>query len=303
MKYLVYGADYLQENVRKFGHQEGKKVLDLTRAWGHTTNKAAPLPDVWSALKEKQIRFRRGQVCMVAAAPNAGKSMFALVYAIQAARPTLFFSADTDITTVMIRAAAHLSRHSQVTVESNLSTTSKYYEDYFDKIRHIQWVFESSPSLDDIELEVKAYIELYGIAPELIVIDNLMNVAAETDNEWAGLRAIMMELHDMARSTEACVLVLHHVSEASEYGNGTEPPPRRAIQGKVAQLPALILTLGYDPMGKLLRVAPVKNRFGPNQADGRDYTQLDTNYACCQITDVNLAQYTQKPWDQGRLYQ
>lgn len=279
-------------------------MLSLTRAWGHTTNKAAPLPDVWKALKDKQIRFRRGQVCMVAAAPNAGKSMFALVYAIQAQRPTLFFSADTDITTVMIRAAAHISGHTQVTVESNLNINSAYYESYFDKIKHIQWVFESSPSLDDIELEVKAYIELYGIAPELIVVDNLMNVAAETDNEWAGLRAIMMELHDMARNTEACVVILHHVSEASEYGNGFEPPPRRAIQGKVSQLPALILTLGYDPLGKLLRVAAVKNRFGPNQSDGKDYTQLDTNYAACQITDLNLNQHIQyQKWDQGRLHQ
>jgi hypothetical protein len=131
-----------------------------------------------------------------------------------------------------------------------------------------------------------------------------MNVAAETDNEWAGLRAIMMELHDMARNTQACVMVLHHVSEASEYGNGFEPPPRRAIQGKVSQLPALILTLGYDPLGKLLRVAAVKNRFGPNQSDGKDYTQLDTKYEACQITDVNLNQHMQyQKFDRGSLFQ
>ncbi len=91
------------------------------------------------------------------------------------------------------------------------------YDDKFDQVQNIQWVFDSSPSLDDIEMEIKAYIELYGIAPELIVIDNLMNVAAESDNEWAGLRQIMVELHDMARKTEACVMVLHHVSEQSEY--------------------------------------------------------------------------------------
>jgi len=150
---------------------------------------------------------------MVAAAPNAGKSMFALVYAMKAEVPTLFFSADTDVTTVMIRAASHISGHGQITVESNLTTNSNYYDGHFEKSKHIQWVFDSSPSLDDIELEVKAYQELYGLPPQLIVIDNLMNVAAETDNEWAGLRAIMMELHDLARNTDACVLVLHHVSE------------------------------------------------------------------------------------------
>lgn len=278
-------------------------MLNLTRAWSGVETKATPLPDVWETLKKNQIRFRRGQLCMVAAAPNAGKSMFSLVYAIQAQVPTLFFSADTDVTTVMIRAAAHTSGHSQLTVETNLDSNSKYYDKYFDKIGHIQWVFDSSPSLDDIELEVKAYQELYGLPPELIVIDNLMNVAAETDNEWAGLRAIMMELHDLARNTESCVLVLHHVSEATEYGDGTMPPARRAIHGKVSQLPSLILTLGYDVLGKQLRVAAVKNRFGPNSADGKVNVPLSANYAACQILDVDLSTYVNRQWDQGVMYQ
>jgi KaiC/GvpD/RAD55 family RecA-like ATPase len=262
-------------------------MLDLQRAWGTVLTKATPLPDVWTALSDKQIKFRRGQVCMVAAAPNAGKSMFALIYAVKAKVPTLFFSADTDTTTVMMRAAAHASGHNQVSVEANLSQDSHYYDKHFEKLKHIKWVFDSSPSLDDIELEIKAYVELYGIAPELIIIDNLMNVAAETDNEWAGLRAIMMELHDMARKTEACVLVLHHVSEQSEYGSPTEPPARRAIHGKVSQLPALILTLGYNPNNAELKVAAVKNRFGPHAADGKDYAILLVNYGACQISDKN----------------
>ncbi len=46
----------------------------------------------------------------------------------------------------------------------------------YDKDGNIKWVFDSSPSLDDIELEIRAYVELYGHAPELIVIkcDNLI---------------------------------------------------------------------------------------------------------------------------------
>ena len=224
---------------------------------------------------------------MVAAAPNAGKSMFALIYAIKADVPTLFFSADTDIATVMMRTAAHISGHNQTLVEENLTKNPTYYDSKFDKVKNIQWVFDSSPSLDDIEMEVKAYIELYGIPPELIVIDNLMNVAAESDNEWAGLRQIMVELHDMARQTEACVMVLHHVSEQSEYGSTTEPPHRRSIHGKVSQLPAMILTLGYEPIGNLLRVAAVKNRFGKHTADGKDFVSLFVNYGSCQISDAD----------------
>jgi predicted ATP-dependent serine protease len=262
-------------------------VLRLDRAWRTAQTLAQPLPTVWKDLEVKDIKFRRGQVCMVAAAPNAGKSMFALVYAIKSKVPTLFFSADTDIATVMLRATAHISGHSQQTVENQISYNPDAYADNLENISHIQWVFDSSPNLDDIEDEIKAYIELYGIAPQLIVVDNLMNVAAESDNEWAGLRQIMMDLHDMARKTEACVLVLHHVSEQSEYGPGTFPPHRRAIHGKVSQLPALILTLGYDPIDKNLRVAAVKNRFGKHQADGQDYASLFVNFSTCQINDAD----------------
>lgn len=260
-------------------------MLRLHKAWATTQVKAEPLPVVWKDLNNNNIKFRRGQLCMVAAAPNAGKSMFALVYAIQAKIPTLFFSADTDIATVSLRVAAAQSRHDQVTVEQAFQDNNKRYDKYLREASHIQWVFDSSPNLDDIESEVKAYVELYGIYPELIVIDNLMNVVAEHDNEWAGLRDIMMNLHDMARKTEACVLVLHHVSEASEYGSPTMPPPRRAIHGKVSQLPSVILTLGYDPSQGFLRVAAVKNRFGPHFADASQWTTLFVRFASCSIRD------------------
>ena len=268
-------------------------MLNLNRAWRGSNINAKPLPDVWKLLASKNIRFRRGQVCMVAAAPNAGKSMFALIYAIKAGVSTLFFSADTDTATVMMRAASHLSGHGQSLVETNLNSNRHYYDKHLDNMSNIQFVFDSSPSLDDLELEIKAYVELFGIPPELIVIDNLMNVAAETDNEWAGLRAIMVDLHDMARKTEACVLVLHHVSEQSEYGRTDNPPPRRSIHGKVSQLPAMILTLGYDPFNHILKVAAVKNRFGPHTADGSDSASLFVNYAACQIGDQDTS---------GRMY-
>lgn len=262
-------------------------MLNLARAWNSSTTKATPLPEVWKTLTAKEIKFRRGQVCMVAAAPNAGKSMLALIYAIKAGVRTLFFSADTDASTITMRVAAAISQHAQNVVEQSLLKNPHYYDEELAKVTNIEWVFDSSPTLDDMELEIKAYVELYGVMPELIVIDNLMNVVTDSENEWAALRSIMVELHDMARKTEACVLVLHHVSEASEYGSPTLPPPRRSIHGKVSQLPSTILTLGYDPAQGLLRVAAVKNRFGQHSADGSDNGTLFVNFATCQINDAD----------------
>ena len=262
-------------------------MLNLARAWSSSSGNATPLPEVWKTLSAKDIKFRRGQVTMVAAAPNAGKSMLALVYAIKAGVRTLFFSADTDASTVTMRAAAALSQHAQNVVEESLRKNPHYYDEELSRMTNIEWVFDSSPTLDDMELEIKAYVELYGVMPELIVIDNLMNVVTDSENEWAALRSIMAELHDMARKTDACVMVLHHVSEASEYGSPTMPSPRRSIHGKVSQLPSIILTLGYDPTQSILRVAAVKNRFGKHTADGSDYGSLFVNFATCQIHDAD----------------
>ena len=262
-------------------------MLNLARAWSSTTTKATPLPEVWKTLTAQEVKFRRGQVCMIAAAPNAGKSMLALVYAIKAGVRTLFFSADTDAATVTMRVAAAISQHAQNVVEQNLDKDERYYDEELARVTNIEWVFDSSPTLDDMELEIKAYVELYGVMPELIVIDNLMNVVTDSENEWAALRSIMVELHDMARKTEACVLVLHHVSEASEYGSPTDPSPRKAIHGKVSQLPSIILTLGYDPAQGFLRVAAVKNRFGKHSADGKDNGTLFVNFSTCQIYDAD----------------
>ena len=261
-------------------------MLDLKRAWDRATVRAEPLPTVWSNLDGLGIQFRRGWLHLVASAPNTGKSMFAMVYALKAGVPTLFFSADTDLSTMRVRCLAHLSGHSQKVVEQNLMFDEDYYNDEEQHgLSHIKWVGESNPSLDDVSDELDAWIELYSTPPSLIVIDNLMNVAAETDNEWAGLRRIMADLHGLAHKSSAALMVLHHVSEAAEY-KSMYPPPMRSIQGKVSQLPEVIVTLAHDPARSELKVAAVKNRSGQRDTDGGLYTTLFTNYACCQIEDT-----------------
>lgn len=262
-------------------------MLDLKRAWDRAAVHAEPLPTVWKNLEGLGMQFRRGWLHLVASAPNTGKSMFAMVYALKAKVPTLFFSADTDLSTMRIRCLAHVTGHSQKVVEQNLLFDELYYDDVeAEHLSHIKWVGESNPSLDDLSDELDAWIELYATPPSLIVIDNLLNVAAESDNEWAGLRRIMADLHGLAHKSSAALLVLHHVSEASEY-KSMNPPPMRSIQGKVSQLPEVIITLLHESSRNELKVAIIKNRSGQRDTDGGLYSTLLTNYASCQIEDTD----------------
>jgi hypothetical protein len=212
----------------------------------------------------------------------------ALVYALKTGVPTLYFSADTDPITQMFRTVAGLTGLPQQQVETYLDADSHYFDPLLEERgSHIKWVFDPSPDIDAIELEILAYGEVYGTAPALIVIDNLMNCVSVTGEEWSGIRAIMSELHHVARKTGACVLALTHMSEAGT-GDPKMPAPRRAILGKASQLPSMILSIAMNPEFQEFRVAAVKNRFGEHSADATKYVTLGIDAARVQIVDRDV---------------
>ena len=71
-------------------------MLSLNQAAAKSKQTHQVLPDLFEALKNDGIRFRRGQLTMIAGQPNAGKSLLALWMAVQMKVPTLYISADTD---------------------------------------------------------------------------------------------------------------------------------------------------------------------------------------------------------------
>lgn len=260
-------------------------MLTLTSAVHSQTTKAEPLPTVWPKLDNDGMKFRRSQLILIAGQPNSGKSLMALVYAIRSGVDTLYFSADTDPITQLLRTAAHIKNKDQSDIEAELDKDPHIYdEDVREKAGHIKWVFDPSPTIDVIELEVLAYAEVYGLSPTLVVVDNLMNTVAQQGEEWAGIRAIMSSLHELARLTGSCVLALTHMSEQSDY-KANFPAPRRAILGKASQLPAMILSIAMDTTFNELRVAAVKNRFGAHSADGNKYYPLNVNASKVQIVE------------------
>ena len=260
-------------------------MLNLLQAVHSTSSSAKPLPDVWAGLRQHGMRFRQSQLCLIAGQPNSGKSLMALVYALKTGVPTLYFSADTDPITQMFRTVAGLTGLPQQQVETYLDADAHYFDPLLnERGSHIKWVFDPSPDIDAIELEILAYGEVYGMAPALIVIDNLMNCVSVTGEEWSGIRAIMSELHHVARKTGACVLALTHMSEAGT-GDPKMPAPRRAILGKASQLPSMILSIAMNPEFQEFRVAAVKNRFGEHSADASNYVTLGIDASRVQIVD------------------
>jgi KaiC/GvpD/RAD55 family RecA-like ATPase len=183
-------------------------VLTIKQAAVRHLDEPQLLPDLFPSLKKEGIRFRRGQVTMIAGQPNSGKSLLALFYGIKAEVPTLYVSADTDAYTTSIRAAAVITGHMANTIEESFKNDGQeFYTKELASLKHMEFSFDPSPTLDDVDLMVKAYGEKYGEWPHLIIVDNLMNVSALHDNEWTGMRDIMKACHHIARETDSAIFI------------------------------------------------------------------------------------------------
>ena len=255
----------------------------LARAVGSKDIGGEPLPHIFRTFEANKVVIRRAEISMIAGTPGAGKSTLALALALRSKVPTLYVSADTNAHTMAMRLLSMITGKPQSDAELLLNDDVTGSRKIINEASgHIFWSFESAPTLADIDQEVLAFEELWGCAPTLIVVDNLMDIANDGGEEFAGMRSTIKELKYLARDTNAAVLVLHHTKE-SYVGNPCQP--RSALQGMVAQLPALICTVGTNAPG-YIAVAPVKNRYGKADPSGDTAFWLQFNPEIMDVSDI-----------------
>lgn len=239
-----------------------------------------PMPTVLQGLASQGIHIRRSEVTMVAGQPGGGKSLFALWHSVDWAQMGLrgiYFSADSAELGQAARALSMVMMNLPVgEAEQLLEDEDDWALESIKKIDSLFWSFEDDLTYENIDEEIMAFVELWGVAPDFIVVDNLTDVEGQAEDEGATQRRAMKALVQLARRTDAAVMVLHHTSEDDRYKE--EPcPPRKAIMFKVSAKPALILTLSDN--GPRRPVACVKNRYGHSDKTGRTATwfALDEN--------------------------
>jgi energy-coupling factor transporter ATP-binding protein EcfA2 len=241
------------------------------------------LPVPFPSWADAGISIRRGEVSMIAGPPGAGKSTIALAIAVAARVPTLYVSADSHEATMALRTIAMITKTPQSEVEQHMSSSPDWAAGIVrDYAGHIRWMFDASPTLNDLEDEVNVYREVMGENPSLVVIDNAVDITHESGDEFSSLRSLMREVKWWARDTTAAFLILHHTSESYS----SDPcPPRSALHGKIAQIPSLVLTVASEQPG-LMGVAAVKNRYGPADASGHTALWLDYHPSTMQLKDI-----------------
>ena len=233
----------------------------------------APLPRL-AALTELhdghfKFRFRQSEITLIASQPNSWKSGFALWLASQFNVPTLYFCADSSAWTASTRLVAAYTGEPIASVAKGLREVGEgYYEDILAD-SPIRFCFDPNPTSDTIREELDAWVEMFDTYPQLIVVDNLMDVVGAGDNEFAAYKDVLLGLKTIARATEASIIVLHHMTEAST--DPYVPAPRKALMGKVAQTPENVLSVAMDEGEEQFLVSVVKHRSGPKDAQGKRY--------------------------------
>lgn len=193
----------------------------------------------------------------------------------------MYFSADSDAfvqltRSISIRTGWTLEKAAHAVLEDKLG-------DIIEELSGVplRFNYSASPTLDDIELSMQAYEEVYGDYPSLVVVDNVTNVIGTSsggdDDPFSGLESLMDYLATMGRNTEACVVGLHHVT--GPFNDSDKPIPLSGVKGQIARVPALVLTLhkqpGEIPGTDTLCVSTVKNRGGKSDPSGHTFARLE----------------------------
>jgi len=227
-----------------------------------------PLPPVFDGFNERRITFRQGATSMIAGHPGSFKSVLALNMMVLWARQGIscvYFSADSDEYTVARRVIGILTNQQAEIVEN---TITNGHADLFisdlQELKDTRFVYQNL-DLNGITNNLHAYEAVYGAYPDVVFLDNLMNYV-DSAGEWEQMRTMTRDLDIMAREMKSHICILHHTSEGV---SSASPPPRSAIQGKISQIPRLVLTVAA--VGLCQMIACVKNTNGPQDATGRNY--------------------------------
>lgn len=262
-------------------------MLSLTQGRRKTADQGTPIPTPFKSFGYNGIHFRRGGLSLVAAAPGGGKSAF-VQNLVQRGNdeghvvPSIYFSADSDATTMFTRSAAIATGYEMDEVERLMKEGG--HEMLEERVRvasgHVQYSFQSTLDFDYIEEELEAYATVHGDWPKIMVFDNLMNIDSGFEDEFRGLGEASFFMLNLARDTGAAVIALHHVG--GEHEGGGKPIPLSGLRGKVSKLPSLILTL-HRAEG--MSVSVVKNRSGKANPSGDFGVRLHADLARMTITD------------------
>jgi KaiC/GvpD/RAD55 family RecA-like ATPase len=264
-------------------------VLRVSKFHSRTGRLGQPLDSPYQVFDFEDVKFRYGATSMIAGKPGSFKSILALNLVVRwtaMGHDVLYFSADSDEYTVARRLAGIMTGANTWDVETDFAQSKMGR--YLPSLRSLDqlalWEYRSM-EIEQIKERLDTYEDANGGYPDVVFIDNLINYAPSTD-DWGAMRDMTNGFDMIARETKSHICILHHASEADTYvydaalgksrpRRTADPVPRSAIQGKVTQIPRLVLTTASN--GDQMAVACVKNTNGRQYPDADHFMQMEVH--------------------------
>lgn len=244
------------------------------------SGRALPLVPAFQALYSKGVKPRHGEVVMIAGRSGTQKSGLALYWIAQMGLPSVYFSADMSAFTASSRIASMNTGDTTEMVEIGMREGGAARRRYLEALKtgpgsNIQFSFGSPLTFERIDDVLEARVEVFDEYPQVICFDNLMDFdGAESD--YTAQMEVMSYATELARATEATVVVLHHASDKSWEAKSDpwSPPSRDQVKGGLSEKPELSLTVAFDPYSYQYKIACVKQRMGPSDPTARNFASL-----------------------------
>jgi AAA domain len=258
---------------------------------GRIGNIGSPLPDPFNSLAIHKIQFRRGATSMIAGAPGSFKSVFALNMLAEWSRHGvggMYFSADSEEFTVIKRLSGILTGDDIDRIEQRiLRGDRRKYESELKRLKGVEFEYRQM-DMQGLATHIKQYEAIYGEYPDVVYVDNLIDFVDSPD-DWGGMLVMTRELDALAREIKSHICILHHAKLRMDGGGKSQafgrPPADWEIQGKVTQIPRLVLTMAAENLS--LKVACVKNTNGPQSRDASFSIDFQV-HSSMQVRDVSF---------------
>lgn len=253
-------------------------MIPASRSIGPVREAARPMPwiEEMRPVYDLGVTFRAGQLIMVAGHPGSGKSLWVQWLCHRWNRPTLYFSMDMSQSDTVTRLGALCTGMTSDAVKKAFERDddeSIWVEEQLESSL-MDFVYDDAPTLQEFVTQLQAYEEMYGHLPEVLVIDNLVDIDHEGDDEYRAWNQTLLWLKSLCRNTGMTVIVVHH---ARELDSSDYPAARKDFAGKPGRTPELMFSVALTPRGSF-RVAIVKNRSGGGtDAKARSGIEFTTN--------------------------
>jgi len=193
---------------------------------------------------------------VVMGSPGVGKSLFGLNWCLGIEQPSLLLSLDTDMPTQAARACSILAGVPQERVVGQ----PEVWAQYLDRKNLTCRMYDLALGTKELNELVLAEEEYWGVAPPLVIVDNVSNVVKDVG--YDAYRSTFIGLQKVARLRKVGVVALHHVKRDSVVGQLS------MHSGQYSGEQEAEVVLGLWRVCDALHVGVLKNRNGPSDPSG-----------------------------------